>query len=53
MVLLVYVDDILITGGDVEELSKQFEMKELGQLKYFLGIEVAYSKEVISLSQHK
>ena len=58
--LLVYVDDILITGGDAAEihqlttaLSGQFEMKELGQLKYFLGIEVAYSKEGISLSQHK
>ena len=58
--LLVYVDDILITGGDAAEihrlitaLSGQSEMKELGQLKYFLGIEVAYSKEGISLSQHK
>ena len=58
--LLVYVDDILITGGDVAEirrlteaLSSQFEMKQLGQLKYFLGIEVAYSKDGISLSQHK
>ena len=58
-ILLVYVDDILITGGDVEEvhqlteaLSRQFEMKELGELKYFLGIEVTYSKEGISLSQH-
>ena len=58
--LLVYVDDILITGGNIEEirrlgdaLSEQFEMKELGQLRYFLGIEVAYSKEGISLSQHK
>ena len=45
--LLVYVDDILITGGDVDDVhrltkafSGQFEMKELGQLKYFLGIEV-------------
>ena len=54
------MDDILITGGDAVEihqlttaLSGQFEMKELGQLKYFLGIEVAYSKEGISLSQHK
>ena len=58
--LLVYVDDILITGGDAAEihrlittLSGQFEMKELGQLRYFLGIEVAYSKEGISLSEHK
>ena len=59
-ILLVYLDDILITGGDCEEiqrltkaLSRQFEMKDLGQLKYFLGIEVAYSKDGIALSQHK
>ena len=59
-ILLVYVDDILITGGDIEEIHKltealsgQFEMKQLGPLKYFLGIEVAYSKEGLSLSQHK
>ena len=55
-----YVDDILITGGDTDEiqrlittLSRQFEMKELGRLKYFLGIEVVYSRDGISLSQHK
>ena len=55
-VLLVYVDDILITGGDADEVHRlikalfgQFEMKELGQLKYFLGIEVAYCKDGISL----
>ena len=58
--MIVYVDDILITRGDVGEiywvpdaLSRQFEMKDLGQLKSVLGIEVAYSKEGISLSQHK
>ena len=55
-ILLVYVDDILIPGGDLEEIRKlikallrQFEMKQLGPLKYFLGIEVAYSKAGISL----
>ena len=48
--LIVHVDDILITDSAVEEihllsmaLAQQFEMKALGTLKYFLGIEVAYS----------
>ncbi|MDD0148486.1 reverse transcriptase domain-containing protein, partial [Shigella flexneri] len=45
--LIVYVDDMIVTGDDPKEmnefqkyLSKEFEMKDLGQLKYFLGIEV-------------
>ncbi|KAL6315462.1 hypothetical protein AAG906_000754 [Vitis piasezkii] len=47
-VLIVYVDDMIITGNDEEqitrlqkELATEFEMKNLGGLKYFLGIEVA------------
>ena len=58
--LLVYVDDIVVTGNDITEqvilkqnLAKEFEIKELGVLKYFLGIEVAYSKDGIFLSQRK
>lgn len=49
--LIVYVDDMIITGDDVEEISRlqeqlstEFEMKNLGGLKYFLGIEVARSR---------
>ena len=36
-----------------EYLATNFEMKELGQLKYFLGIEVARSKHGVLLSQQK
>jgi hypothetical protein len=48
MMLALYMDDIFITGDDKqgikylkERLSKEFEVKDLGQLKYFRGIEVA------------
>ncbi|KAK8934710.1 hypothetical protein KSP39_PZI014426 [Platanthera zijinensis] len=58
--LIVYVDDIVITGDDVEEvqilkqkLAREFEVKDLGRLRYFLGIEVARSKQGIFISQQK
>ena len=58
--LIVYVDDIVITRDDVSEiehlkhqLSREFEMKDLGKLRYFLGIEVMRSKLGISVSQRK
>jgi len=58
--LVVYVDDIVITGNDAEgmvqlkqHLFKHFETKDLGKLKYFLGIEVAQSKQGICISQRK
>jgi hypothetical protein len=59
-ILIVYVDDIIITGNSEEEicslkyfLNQQFEVKDLGPLKYFLGIEVARSSKGIILSQRK
>ena len=59
-VLIIYVDDMIITRDDHMEikelearLSKEFEMKNLGGLKYFLGIEVSRNKEGIFLSQRK
>ncbi|KAL6318642.1 hypothetical protein AAG906_000720 [Vitis piasezkii] len=58
--LIVYVDDMVITGDDIEEISllqgqlaSEFEMKNLGGLKYFLGIKVARSTQGIFLSQRK
>lgn len=58
--LAVYVDDMIITGDDEGEiaqlkarLGKEFEVKDLGQLRYFLGIEVARGEEGVVLSQRK
>ncbi|KAG8480521.1 hypothetical protein CXB51_024618 [Gossypium anomalum] len=60
VLLLIYVDDLLITendGGMVAELKGilhlNFNIKDLGHLKYFLGIEVVRSKEGIVLHQKK
>ncbi|KAL5777605.1 hypothetical protein ACOSP7_010531 [Xanthoceras sorbifolium] len=59
-ILIVYVDDIVLTGDDTEELEKlkrklaaAFEIKDLGPLKYFLGMEFARSKEGIFVNQRK
>ncbi|XP_018730430.2 uncharacterized mitochondrial protein AtMg00810-like [Eucalyptus grandis] len=58
--LMIYVDDILIMGNDEvaikgfkEYLHSTFNIKDLGPPKYFLGIEIARSNQVISLSQRK
>ena len=60
MILIVYVDDIVITGDDdqgiekvKQHLSNEFEVKDLGQMRYFLGIEVSRSSRGIYLSQRK
>ncbi|KAK1368489.1 hypothetical protein POM88_034581 [Heracleum sosnowskyi] len=58
--ILVYVDDILITGSDItliakvkSHLSSHFKIKDLGPLKYFLGIEATISTQGIYLNQRK
>jgi hypothetical protein len=58
--LLLYVDDMIITGDDAEyiafvkaRLSEQFLMSDLGPLRYFLGIEVSSTSDGIYLSQEK
>lgn len=58
--VLVYVDDLLIAGNDMKSieavklfLSSQFHMKDLGDIRYFLGIEVDRTTDGIFLSQKK
>jgi len=60
VLLLVYVDDLIIIGTDHElitklqtELHATFRMKDLGQLTYFLGLEVHHQSNVIFLNQQK
>ena len=58
--LVVYVDGIILMGNEENEarrlkgeLNKEFEIKDLGNLRYFLGIEVARSRKGIFISQRK
>ena len=58
--VLIYVDDILITGPDsdmlesfIAKLSKVFALKDLGLVTYFLGVEVCYTHHEMHLSQTK
>lgn len=60
VIILLYVDDMIITGDDLEGIDNikqylyiQFEMKDLGLLRYFLGIEVDYRSNGLFLSQVK
>ena len=60
VVLLVYVDDIIVASAFEshiqsirQQLEKLFKLKFLGDLRYFLGLEIAKSPTGILLSQHK
>ena len=58
--VLIYVDDIIVTSssdeaitGLLKDLSADFALKDLGDLHYFLGIEVKKHKDGLVLSQEK
>jgi hypothetical protein len=58
--LLVYVDDILLTGNNstliyclISLLSSEFKLRDLGNVHYFFGIEVTPPSIWLILSQHK
>lgn len=59
-ILLIYVDDMILVGDCLEEfmeiksiLQLHFGIKDLGVLKFFLGLEVAHSSKGISLCQRQ
>ena len=58
LIVGVYVDDLIITGGNMEvlgrfksEMPKNFKMSDLGVLSYYLGIEVQQSTTAINMCQ--
>ena len=60
LIVLVYVDDIIIIGCSstqisslITKLDSIFTLRDLGQLSYFLGIEVSYHEGSMNLSQTK
>ena len=60
LVISLYVDDMLVTGSNVEEINwfklemkKVFEMTDLGLMSCFLGIEIKQNQDEVFLSQRK
>ena len=60
ILLLLYVDDMIITDDDLngiqelkDFLSQQFEIKDLGHLSYFLGLEITHSTDRLYITQVK
>ena len=59
VILLLYVDELFVTGEDgliaetKRKLAVDFEMKDLGMMKYFLDMEVWQNADGISLGQGK
>ena len=60
MFMLVYVDDIIVASSSQDatvallaDLRRDFALKDLGDLHYFLGIEVKKVKDGILLTQEK
>ena len=60
ILLLLYVDDMIITSDDLSGIQKlkdflnqQFKMKDLGQLNYLLGLETTHSTDGLYITQAK
>ncbi|CAN6583600.1 unnamed protein product [Malus baccata var. baccata] len=57
---VLYVDDVILTGSSsqlisqvIQDLTTEFEMKDLGNLHYFLGLQITQSDDGLFVSQSK
>eukprot|EP00253_Pinus_taeda_P009711 PITA_09711 len=59
LIIVHYVDDLILTGDELlilsckEDLAREFEMKDLGLLHYFLGLEIWQRSDGLFASQGK
>ena len=59
LIIVIYVDDLILTGDEKlikyykEALSREFEMKEIGLMHYFLGVEIWQGDGDLFVSQGK
>lgn len=60
LVVSLYVDDLIFTGTDLlvceefkNSMKHEFDMTDLGRMKYFLGVEIEQVEEGIFLCQNK
>ena len=58
LLLLIYVDDILLTGSSSSQITKLiahlsvvFHMKDLGDIHYFLGLQIARDESSLTVTQ--
>ncbi|GJY23306.1 uncharacterized mitochondrial protein-like protein [Tanacetum coccineum] len=60
IIVAVYVDDLFVTGTSLDcinefkrRMASQFEMSDLGELTYYLGIEVSQGKDCVEIKQER
>jgi len=59
LIIVLYVDDLILTDDDQliqfckEDLAREFEMKDMGLMHYFLGMEVWQKDGEVFVSQGK
>jgi hypothetical protein len=60
LIVSLYVDDLIFTGNNIamferfkNSMKQEFDMSDLGRMKYFLGVEVVQNSERIFINQRK